>query len=310
LIKSDFITNTQKEIIKTLLYFDVFNYPLTAEEIWLNTCSKVPDKEFMHEISELINSNHIHKKGDFYSVSDNISLFIERRLTGNAMAKEMLPKAINISKRIAKFPFVSGVCISGGLSKNYFDSKSDFDFFIITKSNRLWICRTIYIVLYKTFSKEKKKLYCLNYFISESDLVINDRNLFVAKELAYLIPTINYKAYINLLNSNLWYKTYFTNMSLQKDAIDSQTREPWYKIILESLFFGRFGNWVDSLFLNVTLNRWRKKYPEMNNDDFDLQFRSRKHVCKRHTHGYQNKVLQMYIEKVKAYESKFYIKLS
>ena len=67
------------------------------------------------------------------------------------------------------------------LSKNYFDANSDFDFFIITKPNRLWISRTLYILLFKLFSKEKQKLYCLNYFISEADLKINDQNLFDLK---------------------------------------------------------------------------------------------------------------------------------
>jgi hypothetical protein len=30
----------------------------------------------------------------------------------------------------------------------------------------------------------------------------------------------------------------------------------------------------------------------MEQEDFELQIRSRKHVCKHHTKGYQNKVLE------------------
>lgn len=310
MIKQDCITDTQKEIIKTLLYFDVFNYPLNIDEIYQNSSFPESKNKLDTEIKSLIEAKCIYKSDNFYSTSNSIVPNIERRLNGNALAEKMLSKAHDISKHISTFPFVSGVCISGGLSKNYFDENSDFDFFIITKPDRLWICRTLYIILFKTFSKEKRKLYCLNYFISESDLAINDKNLFVATELAYLIPTINHKAYKSLLENNLWYKLYFRNKIECPEFENQKINEPWYKIIVETIFSGWFGNLVDSTFLNITLSRWRRKYPEMSNEDFDLQFRSRKHVCKRHTHGYQNKVLQMYFDKMKNYESKFNIKLS
>ncbi len=304
------ISDTQKEIIKTILYFDVFNYPLNLDEIYQNSSFSESKNKFEIEINSLIQTECIYKLGNFYSTANNIKPNVERRLSGNVLAEKMLSKANDISKQISKFPFVSGVCISGGLSKNYFDENSDFDFFIITKPNRLWICRTLYIILFKTFSKEKKKLYCLNYFISESDLAINDKNLFVATELAYLIPTINHKAYKSLLGNNLWYKLYFKNKIENREFESQEINDPWYKILIETIFYGRFGNFIDSTLLNITLSRWRQKYPEMSNEDFDLQFRSRKHVCKRHTHGYQNKVLQMYADKIKDYESKFNINLT
>jgi hypothetical protein len=231
-------------------------------------------------------------------------------LEGNKQAEKMLVKANEISKKIFNFPFVSGVCISGGLSKNYFDANSDFDFFIITKPNRLWICRTLYILLFKLFSKEKQKLYCLNYFISEADLKINDQNLFVATELAYLIPTVNHPLYKKLLQNNFWYKDYLMNKNEIGSISNSGLQESTLKKIIEFFFVGKFGNWMDSVFLNLTLNRWRKKYPEMSSEDFELQFRSRKHVCKRHTYGYQNKVLQMFLDKVKDFESKFQLILT
>lgn len=304
------ITDIQKEILKTLLYFDVFSYPLTSHEIYENTAVSTTRETIEHELRTLLSIGIVKQSSVFYSTSESIVTNTERRLEGNKQAEKMLVNANEISKKIFNFPFVSGVCISGGLSKNYFDANSDFDFFIITKPNRLWICRTLYIILFKTFSKEKKKLYCLNYFISESDLAINDKNLFVATELAYLIPTINHKAYKSLLENNLWYKLYYKNKIENPEFENHKINEPWYKMLIENIFYGRFGNLIDSTFLNITLSRWRKKYPEMSNEDFDLQFRSRKHVCKRHTYGYQNKVLQMFSDKVKDFESKFQLILT
>jgi hypothetical protein len=150
----------------------------------------------------------------------------------------------------------------------------------------------------------------LNYFISEADLTINDQNLFVATELAYLIPTVNHPLYQKLLQKNFWYKEYLMNKNDVGSISNSELQESTLKKIIEFFFVGKFGNWMDSVFLNLTLNRWRKKYPEMSSEDFELQFRSRKHVCKRHTYGYQNKVLQMFSDKVKDFESKFQLILT
>jgi hypothetical protein len=304
------ITDIQKEILKTLLYFDVFSYPLTSHEIYENTAVLTTHETIEHELRTLLSIGIIKQSSVFYSTSESIVTNTERRLEGNKQAEKMLVKANEISKKIFNFPFVSGVCISGGLSKNYFDANSDFDFFIITKPNRLWICRTLYILLFKLFSKEKQKLYCLNYFISEADLKINDQNLFVATELAYLIPTVNHPLYKKLLQNNFWYKDYLMNKNEIGSISNSGLQESTLKKIIEFFFVGKFGNWMDSVFLNLTLNRWRKKYPEMSSEDFELQFRSRKHVCKRHTYGYQNKVLQMFLDKVKDFESKFQLILT
>jgi hypothetical protein len=41
----------------------------------------------------------------------------------------------------------------------------------------------------------------------------------------------------------------------------------------------------------------------MKDEDFELQFRSRKHVCKRHEHGYQGKVLNLFNQKIKEFEN-------
>jgi hypothetical protein len=49
---------------------------------------------------------------------------------------------------------------------------------------------------------------------------------------------------------------------------------------------------VDDMLLRLTVKHWRKKFSHMKQEDFDLQIRSRKHVCKHHTKGYQNKVLE------------------
>jgi len=309
LIQTFTISLTQKHVLKTLLYFDVFSYPLKFDEVFENMPVAISEKVLRDELQNLIEEELIKEEQGLYLLSSSSVDNVSRRLKGNAEALETMQKAYQYSRKIASFPFISGVCISGGLSKNYYDKHSDIDYFVITKANRLWLCRTIFVLYYKTLSKKEKNNYCLNYFISEADLLIPDRNDFVATELAYLLPTVNYPLYKRILKENNWYKTKFLNKGELPDLNCIDTPEPWYKKAIEFLFSGKFGNWLDVQLLYITLKHWQKKYPELSREDFELQFRSRKHVCKYHSNGHQNKVLNLWEEKIKIFENKFDVSL-
>lgn len=292
-------------IIKSVLYFDVFKYPLTLKELYENSQLTVSESEFRELIEHLCQRGVLQKKLDFILANGRNEADIKRRLDGNKAAAEIMPTAYKYTKKIASFPFVEGLCLSGGISKNYYDDKGDIDFFIITKPGRLWICRTLLILRFKLLPKNKKKFWCTNYFISSEDLVIHDRNLFTATELAYLIPVFNYTSYEQLIGANDWYKTCFPNKSRASNTscIESPNRN--MALLVEKILGGKFGQWVDNRLLFYTLKHWRKRYAELASEDFELQFRARKTVSKRHTKGFQNKVLAAWEEKKVSYEKMF-----
>ncbi len=303
-ISKNILTNSQQSIINTLLYFDVFNYPLKREEIFENCSTRLSLKEFDDLLNGLLETNVLQQLNGFYFVNSINTLSIEQRVKANSLASNKIKEAYKYSKRIAKFPFVKAVCISGSLSKNYYDEKSDVDYFIVTKANRLWLCRTLFTLHYKTLSTKKREYYCLNYYISESDLFIPDKNHFVAMELAHLVPTVNYDLYLNLLEANNWHQMYLPNkMLIKKDNCYSEQNN-LFKTLIESLFIGGIGNWFDDKLLTITLKNWRKKHTSLSQEDFNLQLRSKKHVCKHHTKGYQNKILQLWEDKINLIKTK------
>ena len=309
MIQTFTISLNQKHVLKTLLYFDVFNYPLKFDEVFENMPVAIRKEDLWVEFQILIEVGFIKEEQGFFLLSSSSSNNISRRLKGNAEALETMNKAYKYSKKIASFPFISGVCISGGLSKNYYDEYSDIDYFIITKANRLWLCRTFFILYYKMLSKKEKNNYCLNYYISEADLLIPDKNDFVATELAYLLPTVNYSLYKRILKENSWYKNKFLNKEELPSLNCIDTPEPFFKKAMEFVLAGRIGNWVDNQLLFITLKHWQKKYPELSREDFELQFRSRKHVCKYHSNGHQNKVLTLWNDKILNFSNQFQIEL-
>jgi hypothetical protein len=291
----------QHSVLKVLLYYDLFQYPLTAEEIYFHceekNCTKVSVE---HALSQLIVDEKIFRHDQFYSVRNAPELSL-RRKSGNKMAAEVMEKVHRRSKLIASFPFVRGICISGSLSKNYFDESTDVDFFIITEPNRLWICRTFLVLFKKIFLLNNKKYFCVNYFIDTESLQIPDKNIFTATEIVTLIPTYNYGLYRQFYEENKWVKSFFPNCEprVQNGTWVYSSR---IKRVTEKLLRGNFGEWLDKLFFKRTIQHWRKKFGHLAHHEFEVNMRSRRSVSKHHPQGYQFQVLQAYNKRIQEFE--------
>ena len=155
------------ETLKTILYFYLFSYPLTLEEIHSYTTHENIDNT-LEELNQLVEQNIITKIDDFYIYNNDYDS-ITKRLRGNVEAEKIMKVASIKARFIAKFPYVKAVGISGSLSKGYFDEKSDIDFFVITQPNKLWISRTLLILYKKIFLLNSRKYFCINYFIFKTN---------------------------------------------------------------------------------------------------------------------------------------------
>ncbi|MGL4599668.1 MAG: nucleotidyltransferase domain-containing protein, partial [Bacteroidia bacterium] len=271
-------------VLNTLLYFDVFKHPLTTSEI-LQYCqyTKISAAELDEAIRLLKQLNLIAETNGFLHLHGHEACVILRQQR-NERAKNAETKAIQNAAKISRFPFVRGVFISGSLSKGTMDVDGDIDFFIVTKPGRLWLARTLLIAYKKFFLFNSRKYFCVNYFIDTNHLAIPDQNLFVATELVFARPMYNTDIRAQLIAQNEWVKTFYPNWEATEQAIPALqlTRR---QARLENWFSGKLGEWLDERFFKITIRRWEKKFPHIKESDFDLNFRSRKHVSKHHPQG-------------------------
>src|SRR5271165_1651041 len=131
------LSEIKENILATLAYFDLFNYPLTGAEVYLFLKKKYNYELFDDALRSLLNTGAIHQFDNFYTLKNDHYLIV-RRNEGNKKAVELIKIAKKVGELLIKFPFVRGVAISGSLSKNFADEYSDIDLFIITAKNRLW----------------------------------------------------------------------------------------------------------------------------------------------------------------------------
>lgn len=292
-------------ILKALTYFNIFNYPLTKEEIRNFSGSYVGEEGFEAALHKMVFEKIIFRINGFYSLQ-NDPLVIEKRIKGNDRAKKLLPKAIDIGAFLYRFPFVRAVGISGSLSKNYADENADIDFFIITKSNRLWISRTILHLFKKlTFLVGKQHFFCMNYFIDEKTLLIPQRNIYSATEIVTLLPTAGTDSINDFFKTNDWTDDWLPGVS--KWNLKVSDKGSFFKKLVERIFTSRIGDRFDDFLFQWTTKRWRKKLRlgRKNLKGKRMNLVTDKHFSKSDPEAFQAKVVAHYEKKMNEFKDRW-----
>ena len=294
----------ERSIVKVLAYFDLFNYPVSEEEILFFLDQPVKRNELMPVLQQLTDAGLLYRLQDYYSLQNDAGLVV-RRLKGNRHAQSLLIKAYKISRFLYRFPFVRGVGISGSLSKKFADEDADIDYFIITKSNRLWIARTLMHVYKKlTFLTGRQHWYCMNYYVDEDALQVQEQNIFTATELITLLPVCGNGTMDKFFRANKWAVCYFPNYINKRNDQPKQNRKYISKNIAEWLFNNRLGNKLDNILMKITSRRWKKKELQhrLNMRGLPVGICTDKHYSKPNPSYFQQNVLERYHHKLREVE--------
>lgn len=289
------------DILTTLAYFDLFRYPLTQTEIFFFLPDYCEQENFTRALYALVQEDLVFKLDDFFSLQEDASL-AGRRRKGNLAAKKMLDTADGIAAFLSSFPFVRGVAVSGSLSKNFADERSDIDFFIITQKDRLWLARTLMHLFKKcTFLLGKQHFFCMNYYVDEAGLQIKEKNTFTATELATLLPMRGITAFQDFYKQNAWSRELLPNYSM-KIAYTKDVRNSFVKQLLESCLNHPLGTALDYLLMKITARRWAKKSAQnrLNANGNRMGLDVSRHYAKPDPGSFQRTFLDNYKRRVHA----------
>ncbi|MDI9255831.1 nucleotidyltransferase domain-containing protein [Flavobacterium sedimenticola] len=295
------------ETLKTILYFSIFRYPLKLEEIHSYTnYEHLSDTE--NELTHLIHEKILTKVDDFYVYGSDLDSVI-KRLRGNLYADRALKKARKKARFIAKFPFVKAVGVSGSLSKGYYDSGSDIDFFVITQPGKLWLCRTFLMLYKKIFLLNSRKYFCINYFVAANQLEIEEKNRFTATEMKTLIPMQGKAVFEDFFRKNIWVNDYFNKFKPNLSAVPN-AKKPFFTKSVEFAFSNPIGNGVDMVFKRITIHKWKAKFRFMNDEDFKIALKSTRNISKHHPSHFQKKVILALNTKIEEVSDNYNINLA
>jgi len=297
--------NNSLSVLRVLSYFDMFDYPLTRDEIGQLMDRRVSAHELDCILATLADSSLVMFHKNYYSLRNVIGL-VKRREAGNERAARLLPRAMRISRFLYQFPFVRGIGISGSLSKNYAEEGADLDYFIITKANRLWIARTLMHLFKKfTFLVGRQHDFCMNYYIDEEALSIQERNVFTAVEVATLIPVCGNGSMENFFQANNWINSFHPNC-----VVDVESRRNSKPTLLKKSFEQLINlfpvNSVDNFLMRITSRRWKKKEEKLklNSSGRRMGLHTSKHFSKPNPDFFQKKIVEFYERKCKELREK------
>lgn len=283
----------QASVLRTLAYFDFFGHPLNLAEICRFGDQAPADAD---ELAEAL--GHLKELGMVEEHEGHWGLrgtraAVARRMLSEARARARMPKALEMSRLIGRFPFVRGVFISGSMSKGCLTEDGDIDFFIITRPGRLWVARTLLVLYKRLVLFNSHRDFCVNYFIDEEHLAVEDRNRYTATEVVTLLPTYGHGVAVEFFRRNAW--AYATLPGVQPPAcLLTDRRGDRLKQGLERLLGGRPGRWLEHWCMRITHKRQQRRFGHMDAAAFDLAFRSRPYVSKHHPRNFQHSVMEAY----------------
>ena len=292
--RSEDILNKEPAIsvIRTLIYYDVFDYPLSLQEILGNSVLAPAERLKLTQILDLLTDRGIVFNIDGYYSLTNDPSKVKARIKGNNKALRWMEKAKWFAGLISRFPYIRGVSVSGSLSKGFLGNDPDIDYFIITQPNRLWLARTFLVAFKKVFLLNSYKYFCINYFIDTESLEIEEQNLFTATEIVTMIPMSGNGLKDEFLNCNGWINKYYPNYSKTNNFTLQENKKGPGNSFLEFFLNNSLGDRLDSYFMKITTRHWKKKFGDkFPEEEFRLVFKSNKRISKHHPRNFQKKVL-------------------
>ncbi|TSC53564.1 MAG: Uncharacterized protein LiPW31_345 [Microgenomates group bacterium LiPW_31] len=209
----------KKEIISTLTYADIFDYPLKKEEIWRFLLSDIR-YQILDVGKGLKELPEVSQKNNFYFLKEREHLVLLRKKR-ERWSKEKLKIVQKVTNWLKLIPTIKMVAVTGALAMENSNKNDDIDLLIITSKNRLWLTRFLTVILLELVAKrrhpadkEVKDKICLNMFLDEGHLEVpkKEQDLFSSHEVCQLKVLWDKNGiYQKFLKANLWSKKFLPN---------------------------------------------------------------------------------------------------
>ncbi len=245
------VTQVRRAILETLVYADLFDYPLSSDEIVRYLTLPAPPETIRRQLDAGASDGVFCRSNGFFTLPGRVRLIPVREQRGK-IARAKWTTARQYTRWIARLPFVRMVAVTGTLAVDNVEESDDIDLFIITAVGRLWLCRALVILVVRAAALAGDEL-CPNYFLSERELCLKDRGFFHAREVAQMVPLYGAETYQRLRELNTWVEEYLPHAGGTPNGIPILRLGPRERAVkrgAERLLGGRLG---------ARLERWEMR---------------------------------------------------
>lgn len=197
------------KILATVAYADIFNYPLTREEVsyWGvgGIQGNVRHSSFL-EVKRAGKTTYFFLKGR--------SRVVSLRTTRAKIAVRKWNRISHTMNYFHLIPTLQLVGVTGGLAVHNAKESDDIDVFFVARKHSMWITRLLVTLLAEFLGVRRKPedgsvadKICLNMFMSDNELELPkaERDLFAAHEVLQMVPLWEVgETYREFLLANRW----------------------------------------------------------------------------------------------------------
>lgn len=262
-----------RAIVATLLYYDLFAFPLRADELVRYAHQQLASQDVPQQ-GEWWDSRSLHSDSPttFWFLKGR-EHYIQRRLELSSASTKKLDRARKYARLLQLVPGVRYIGVTGSLAMESALPADDIDFLVIAAKNRLWLTRALVLSALLAWGVKRPddggtdypNLICANIFLSEADLYIPDENLFIAHEICQMLPLLGAGTYRAFLDANGWVKHYLPQW--KPASVPFQDRAAWRRAqrVFESGFANSIGSRMDRELAQRQLKRISTKHARGHN---------------------------------------------
>ncbi|MCO6451390.1 MAG: hypothetical protein J5I90_11445 [Caldilineales bacterium] len=283
-------------ILQTVAYADVFDYPLTPDEVHRYL---VGVQASLPMVQQALTNGQLPAKlarhDDFVMLRGREEIVAIRRERAK-IAEYLWARAIRYGNIIAGLPFVRMVAITGSLAVDNAEQEGDIDYMVITAPDRLWLCRALVIALVRWAARQGDTV-CPNYFLSERSLRIENPNLFVARELAQLVPLSGFDIYRQIRDINNWSREFLPNADgppAKASGLNGHASKLLRRLqpAGEAILRTGLGEKLDRWEMNRKVRKFKAQYPNQSEAAFSVDW------CKGHFDGHAGRIMHAFNDRL------------
>lgn len=255
------------EILATLSYYDVLDFPLTAGEVFRYLVRREQGKPVSREsvastLTTLCKEGVVGEREAFYFLFGR-EYIVPLRNERVRLAHRKWKRAKRAIALLRHIPFLEAVFVSGSLSIGNTDELSDLDVIIVVRAGHIWSVRFLtslvlaFIRMRRTYTDTiAPDKICPNHFITDESLRIPFQSLYTAQLYANLVPVFVSRAELQeqFQMQNEWLFHYLYHWQMDE------------ALFISRRYHFRFVQWVGEKLLFGTIGknaeRFAKKYQE------------------------------------------------
>lgn len=207
---AEFGRSLEDSITATIIYADLFDFPLEPGEIWRDLIGLAASPDQTRGTIDRLLASGVLVFDRPYLVLPHRAGLAEIRKARRENASRLWPIARRLGALLGTIPFVRMVAVTGSLAAENPGAEADLDYLIITAPGRLWLARAMAVALVRLARPAGVRL-CPNYLLSTRVLELDHQDLFTAHELLQAVPIVGDATYHHMLDRNRWSARWLPN---------------------------------------------------------------------------------------------------